>query len=1342
MADDGISSLIGPGGDTWNLPDGEAKRQAVASLRGYAYQLHRTVAAWLQLKRNGYLFLEAAEDYASLSRDPSSRDEILAATQVKDTRESGSVTLNSADVLDAIRNFWRYREANVARKIQLTFLTTSQIGKERKNGLPSGTRGLDAWQIVGRGSGDLAELKAALQARFDEAGSLGQFLKDATDEDIRELLLKPIQWSCGELDYADIVERNREDIIEVGLALGGTVDQSERALDTLLHEVLNTIVLNKERRLTYAGLAKLVQEANTIRVPIARAFSTGVDLDITGSWVPSDLALPAKLARRSASTADVAVNFRERRRLWLHGANGMGKSTLAALVAGAQGGNWQALRLRGTAAGAAAERIAAARQALGRMPDVSGLVLDDLTVDHETQIVVPLRALGTTLSREGLACVISSNNPPGRALREALGLEAMDVVEAPDFSDEDAAELVAQYGGNPATWAKFVKYAGGFGHPQLVHVVVAGMAARGWPEDELETWLTKGFDNQDVAAERRATRRRLLEELGGQEVALLSRLAKVGGAFDRQVVEAIASVEPVIQSAKITVEKLSGYWIERVGDHRFRVSPLVADLPNHLLGTTEQKALDSAIGRSIIFRNPLAGDLLDTGFMHALVAKDDAALNQLAIALTQAQGDVVKLLSGAMPFFRDYLSRIGEVSYRPPPIIAALLGIARHRLLVTRGDRGELNESVRYILSLVELAEAEAAGVPLKFMALSQILHPQESLGLIDGWFNLLRQMDSEPAGRIDLQGIFGSSTAALGIDPISFLFMAHALHLPGLSELETLFSTLSELTAAERQRWLSATKHDRAWSMLIVDNAWLKHLQAGTLDWSVGANTYANLADIALAWGEDDIAARCYRNQAVLIDEYGHDHSAALKALDAADARLPQNLDLARQRAKIAWRAGEYEAALKGLAAIEDWLKAGDAIEAAFAFREAAMSAGELGLWRDSESYFLKAHDALLKVQTDQEAFKLGLLIDAIGVRYKSGDTEGAVRGMVDLVGQLAERGAGKSPKDHAVAALGRHFVLWLRSQKQRDIQIDDQPVVYFIGAISNPEPHSDLEKWPIPEPASLWFLFGLVALEEGIPWTEIAGWQGIKDLASYADLYVQLPMGRLERAVANIDLDEFTDAAPEAAAAIAYFSEARKTDPRPDPVAPAKVSMPPFGAHVLGSDAARPYVRDAAIAFAINLATVSPFQTTELERIAGLLPGLESSSLVPEWFDGSIIRDDLRSHVASLALEMACGKDCSLDETLLAHLRLWEWLQASHFKRACLDNICRYARDFWAGAVVARRFEMKTPYLAVPEIERALAGYEVSNKWLATLLLAAHQSTRVSLAAEYRTLLVEAKD
>ena len=443
-----------------------------------------------------------------------------------------------------------------------------------------------------------------------------------------------------------------------------------------------------------------------------------------------------------------------------------------------------------------------------------------------------------------------------------------------------------QHGGNPATWTKFVRFAGGWGHPQLVHVVVAGLAERSWPESELVTWFTDGFNNQDVAIERSAARRRLLQELDDREVTLLARLARVTGEFDSAMMEAVASISPPVQSAKLVVDRLSGHWIERVGDRRFRVSPLIADLPGHLLTTKEQAETDTAIGRSIVFRNPLEGDLLDTGFMHALLGKDDATLTRLAMALAQAEDHVVTQLSGAMPIFRTYLGGAGGSAYRPPPGTLVLLSIARHRLLLARRDRRELNESVLNILSLVDLVDGDGVSVPTRFMAIAQVLHPQQSLGMIDNWFELLRELDSNHSELEEVQEVFAGTTAELGIDPIGFLFVAHAIHLPTLDDLAALFRSLAVLETVERKRWLQALGHVRSWSMLVVDNAWLKAQQNGTLDWKQAADVYADLGETALSWSEIDIAARCFRNQSVLIDEYGKDSAAALAAIDQAETR------------------------------------------------------------------------------------------------------------------------------------------------------------------------------------------------------------------------------------------------------------------------------------------------------------------------------------------------------------------------------------------------------------------------------------------------------------------------
>ena len=100
------------------LPSQELARQAVATLRGYAYQLYQSVLAWITLDQLEELHLEVAEDYAVLS------GQALSLTQVKDT-PSISVTLNSRSAQKAIQSLWDLQGANPTLLLKFRFLTTA-----------------------------------------------------------------------------------------------------------------------------------------------------------------------------------------------------------------------------------------------------------------------------------------------------------------------------------------------------------------------------------------------------------------------------------------------------------------------------------------------------------------------------------------------------------------------------------------------------------------------------------------------------------------------------------------------------------------------------------------------------------------------------------------------------------------------------------------------------------------------------------------------------------------------------------------------------------------------------------------------------------------------------------------------------------------------------------------------------------------------------------------------------------------------------------------------------------------------------------------------------------------
>jgi hypothetical protein len=256
---------FGPAAKPWIIPEEDLARQAVDSLRGYIYQLHQAAAAWIVLKDNDILHLEVAEDYSQIIREPDKLDAILKATQVKDTRESGAVTLNSPDVISAIEALFRLQAENPGRRVQLVFLTTSEIGKERKNPLPSGKAGLVAWQVAVDG-GNVAEIREALLDRLSR-GELNSFVQQSSDETLREALLAPMTFACGASTWQATEDNNRNKLMELRDEVQSTADMAHRSYDSVLGYVITTILASPTRMLDRAQLIACLQRATAIDIP-------------------------------------------------------------------------------------------------------------------------------------------------------------------------------------------------------------------------------------------------------------------------------------------------------------------------------------------------------------------------------------------------------------------------------------------------------------------------------------------------------------------------------------------------------------------------------------------------------------------------------------------------------------------------------------------------------------------------------------------------------------------------------------------------------------------------------------------------------------------------------------------------------------------------------------------------------------------------------------------------------------------------------------------------------------------------------------------------------------------
>jgi hypothetical protein len=60
---------------------GDESRQAVAALRGYRYQILRSIHEWLTLAEGEILFLEGAEDFDRVSVTHAEATQVCAARQ-------------------------------------------------------------------------------------------------------------------------------------------------------------------------------------------------------------------------------------------------------------------------------------------------------------------------------------------------------------------------------------------------------------------------------------------------------------------------------------------------------------------------------------------------------------------------------------------------------------------------------------------------------------------------------------------------------------------------------------------------------------------------------------------------------------------------------------------------------------------------------------------------------------------------------------------------------------------------------------------------------------------------------------------------------------------------------------------------------------------------------------------------------------------------------------------------------------------------------------------------------------------------------------------------------------
>lgn len=982
------------------VPDKELARQAVAALRGYAYQVWASALAWARLGAGETLLLEVADDYGVVSADA------LNLTQVKDTPASGATTLRTVGVVDAINRYWRFKVANPRHATSLSYLTTAQVGQERSVTFASGRPGLLAWRHAALDGADTAALRAfLLELPLD--GDLKGWITAADDDGLREGLLRPIHWRCAEPNLADIEALLDEALVRLCAQHGASGVPIRDLRDSLLVEVLRCAVKPDptDRQLTQQDLEERIARIASSATPgfISPRGSGLQALDSLNSLWTGGSNAPRPVVAQQLSYASSGG------RAWLHGPSGIGKSALAQSLSRFGNRPWYSLDLRDQPPLEIARRLRAARQDLLSIDSPGGVILEDFNLPAAGAVKRELMLLLGQAALEDARVIITAYKPPAPSLAGEISLEAANILAAPRFDEDETSALIRLAGGDADLWTRPVHMFSGFGFPQLVAARVAGLRLRGWPEEELVGFLATDAYPDDVGEEREATRARLLAELPATAASLLYRLSLTAGAFDRNLALALAASEPAISEPGAALDLLVGPWLEPLGKDRIRVSPLVSDAGGKVLSVDEQRVVHTAIVSAILGASPIPSSQLSQLLASSLVAKDHRGLGVIvqAAVLAPLPNDVLgqslfglRFLRTDRPLVDDHsglnlMLRMAQLKIAAIDGPASLVGATHDRLLI-EADGSPGQEEMR--------------GMATFTLATSEISLPAQT------WFPPVNAIQPNTIDR---------ARQALGVDldvPVEdmavFLFTYKSYRLQGIDDLGELVELMQAVPSQRREMYLNGfttpSRGERGTRRSLVESAWLAEVAREVLDVAAAVAKLLALEQRIMGWPDEALAVEFACARVTLLAEYGEDAEGALAAVDAALKQWPESARLRRERGKVLFGLRRFEVIAAEADALLANVADGDPVDRAYTTRDVAVAAAEMGDLSTAIALMRRAEAAASEMAA-LSPMKLKLAADIAILTWRAKDREAGLKAALEVL----ERAAALPPDDVTTRAM-----------------------------------------------------------------------------------------------------------------------------------------------------------------------------------------------------------------------------------------------------------------------------------------------------------------------------------
>lgn len=1088
----------------------DPKRDATDSIRGYVYQAYQSVLAWMQLKENEILVLEGAEDFdvrCGVS---------VSTTQVKDV--SGNLTLRSQSVIDTLNNFWSHCESSPDYQIILRFLTTADAGQEQGSPFGSGQKGLEYWNSSDSAGIDIELLRTFLLT-LTLKPDLSSFVRAATGDELREKLIRRIKWDMGSKPR-EALQYNIEDKLKAhGYNFRINPHYSTQAFPHIFKHVVDLLSTKGKKELRLGDFLTCFEDATTVVIPrgeMEAMNSIGSlqkfvgTIDMSGMMRVSNASAignPIPIVDGGIARAAVVKQFtkllREQRVIFLCGSSGLGKTNLASLISQEIGGNWGWAGFRNKSPEQIKDILVRAAFEMNTAHLTPFLVLDDVDLNQVTLFEREFISLVfSVVNANGMVIFTGPIHPPLQLLPKLWKNETCDVT-VPYFDENEVADMVRVHGlsddSRVSEWARTI-WVTTSGHPQLVHARVRNLSTKGWPSIKF-TDLTKPEDVEQI---RKEARSRLAQEFPSDNTRVLAyRLSLIIGVFSRETAIAVAETPPPTKLPGEAFDVLVGPWVEREGDNRYRISPLLSGAANSVLSEVEINAVHGAIAVSIINRKSINQFEVGSAFFHAFMAKHTEVLSELAYKIITTDGEHTPLLYDAMSWFAFVSLDVGQKILPGSPGVELMLRLAQYKLIISSPESDKalaIIERIEEALNEIEPLEFKLHSEALAYGMILNTLTVQIPSSTVIRMLARIIDLTEENISLKEISDSFGDMQVDIprigDNKPAQVLFSYQGVRLSGLDDLIELVTSLDELPPKKRDQLLMICKSEIDFPNLLINRAWWKEVKDGALDVNKALRIFDLTVNKSREWQVPELTKACLIAISVIQDEYGHSTERALEILDEADKEFPEEVGLLNQRAKVLFHANRDSEALPIAKRVLALPSLGN-IEFVYCCRNAGIAAAKSSDWVAAEYYFLLGAEKA-KRSSIQKSMGIGLMADAAFALWKQKKYGNSLSIFADVLDSLGSIPITDDLRIRHLHATVRHSISWIHFDARKIQPID--LVEPLPGMCSNQEPHEGIKDHRIIDISGAWGLLAstefVLGLDVGIRAHSQAVTGGVKPL------------------------------------------------------------------------------------------------------------------------------------------------------------------------------------------------------------------------------------------------------